>query len=373
MLQSHLPFKRNGRRNRLILVQFRHRPFVVRFADCELKMRFTNPARLVITIWVTVLLFAFAFGASLLERYGLFDDRANAITPRSRLLNQRDCQCKPITTDRIVGGQELTNLHLPWQASIRVYGQHNCGGTILNERQVLTAAHCVYKYTKEDLQVVVGMNYLHDKNAATFRVEKLNWDFDYSRTGRQPDEAGDIAVITIVGHFDFKNQLIKPACIDSVLDHEYGILMASGWGYVLSNIRSPFGSSPNHISDRLKKAYFYYRGPDSGGLQLERQCGNLHLVCLDSVKQGDSICDGDSGGPLHSRFSNKDKSGLAVIGVAGFVTGNRVGNILTKFCNGPSFYQRIAYYKDFLNLRVGKRNVCWVDAKPSEGIDEITN
>ena len=51
------------------------------------------------------------------------------------------------TLGRIIGGKDVTN-NIPWQVSIQQYVQkenrweHFCGGTILNQYTILSAAHC---------------------------------------------------------------------------------------------------------------------------------------------------------------------------------------------------------------------------------------
>lgn len=45
---------------------------------------------------------------------------------------------------RIVGGEEVENIsEYPYQLSLRYFGRHRCGGSILNENWALTAAHCL--------------------------------------------------------------------------------------------------------------------------------------------------------------------------------------------------------------------------------------
>lgn len=44
--------------------------------------------------------------------------------------------------DLIVGGYETTIEEHPWQVSLQLYSSHRCGGSIIGDRWVLTAAHC---------------------------------------------------------------------------------------------------------------------------------------------------------------------------------------------------------------------------------------
>ena len=46
---------------------------------------------------------------------------------------------------KIVGGREAIPYSWPWMVSLRVNGTHQCGGAIIDDQWVITAAHCFEK------------------------------------------------------------------------------------------------------------------------------------------------------------------------------------------------------------------------------------
>ena len=52
--------------------------------------------------------------------------------------------CAARRSPNIINGMDVNPPgKYPWQVSLQVYGEHNCGGSIISPNWVLTAAHCV--------------------------------------------------------------------------------------------------------------------------------------------------------------------------------------------------------------------------------------
>jgi len=58
---------------------------------------------------------------------------------------------------KIYGGTNSKYLSWPWMALIELKNEFKCGGTIINENWVLTAAHCLEKESNPNLyRVILG-------------------------------------------------------------------------------------------------------------------------------------------------------------------------------------------------------------------------
>lgn len=76
--------------------------------------------------------------------------------------------------NKIIGGKEVDIVTVPWQVSLTVtsISFFFCGGTIISERWIVSAAHCFDDVDTSDVTVRVGSN-LHAAGGQTYQLEQV--------------------------------------------------------------------------------------------------------------------------------------------------------------------------------------------------------
>uniref|UniRef100_A0A4W3H6T4 Serine protease 2 n=1 Tax=Callorhinchus milii TaxID=7868 RepID=A0A4W3H6T4_CALMI len=128
---------------------------------------------------------------------------------------------------KIVGGYECSIHSKPWMVSINI-GYHFCGGTLISDRWVVSAAHCCPEYTT----VILGDHNLYDIEGSEqiMYVEAIYWnqDYDYQTLDH------DIMLVKLASAA-ILSPSVQPAKLPTDCPTADEACVVSGWGNLLSN------------------------------------------------------------------------------------------------------------------------------------------
>ncbi|KAG7211725.1 hypothetical protein KM043_010971 [Ampulex compressa] len=238
------------------------------------------------------------------------------------------CSCGQRNEEsRIVGGQTTNVNEFPWMARLSYLNKFYCGGSLINDRYVITAAHCVKGFMWFMIKVTFGEHdRCLDKGGETrYVVRVMTGAFSFSNFDH------DIALLQLNERVPFSDT-IRPICLPTVKDNEYvgTKATASGWGTLQED------GKPSCLLQEV----------DVPVMSLQ-ECRNTsysprmisdNMLCAGYTDGKKDSCQGDSGGPL---IAEREDKKYELIGIVSWGNG----------CARPGYpgvYTRVTRYLDWV-------------------------
>lgn len=224
----------------------------------------------------------------------------------------------------VVGGHNATEQY-DWMASLQRAGQHSCGASLVDQRWVLTAAHCVQDAKPADLGLRIGSP---DRTAGGTEagVAKIVVHPDYA--ARNPN--GDLALLEL-------DRAVpeKPVTIADSSGPVGAPSRIIGWG-VTCPVRG-CGEPPVQLQELGTKVV-----PDAE-CALSSIDGRTE-ICTGSDELLANACFGDSGGPqLEGQPGDWKLTGIT----------SRLGSVVPVCGTAPSIYTDATAYKGWIEQTIG--------------------
>ncbi|XP_050664597.1 serine protease nudel [Leptidea sinapis] len=248
---------------------------------------------------------------------------------------------------RVVGGKPSQPAAWPWAVALYRNGMFHCGGVILNQNWVLSAAHCVNKFWQHYYEVQVGMlrRFSFSPQEQNHRVSHVIVNQNYD----QEDMKNDLSLLRVKPAIQF-SRWVRPICLPGPEvagpDWKWGppqgtMCTAVGWGATVEH-----GPDPDHMREVEVPVWDHCKHRED---QLGRE------ICAGLVEGGRDACQGDSGGPLLCRNPSNPQQWY----IAGIVShGDGCGRK-----GEPGVYTRVSLFIQWIKFHTSSKTLPTIQPK----------
>ncbi|XP_043277254.1 trypsin beta-like [Venturia canescens] len=244
----------------------------------------------------------------------------------------------PERSGKIVRGEETTVESVPWQVSLGLYiassYEHICGGSIVSEFWILTAAHCILlpdKSRRGITNVVSGATrYKTDGTLHDIDLEIPHPEYAFLHDARV--SFNDIGLVHVLQKFEFGATRQPVRLHDADSGSIEGMLArASGWGFT--------EKLPKQSSESLRAVQLSIVKKWQCDIYLSSELNRDMYGAGQICAYGDgrrSSCNGDSGGPV--------TVGSTLVGILSWVPSLKT----CAFFGKPLGVTEVAHYRQWI-------------------------
>ncbi|XP_036131778.1 transmembrane protease serine 11D [Molossus molossus] len=253
----------------------------------------------------------------------------------TEIMLTQECGAHPnlitLSEERVMGGTRAEEGDWPWQVSLQLNNIHHCGGVLISNTWILTAAHCFRSHPHpREWTATFGISLAFPVQRK--RIQTILMHNNYNFVTHE----NDIAAVKLNSNVTWTKNIHK-VCLPEATQHVVpgSVAYVTGWGsqvYGGNTVRDLQQGRVYIISNNVCNAPAGYNGLVSSG-----------MLCAGVPQGGVDACQGDSGGPLVQQDTRRL---WFLVGIVSW--GDKCG-----LSDKPGVYTRVTAYRDWITEQTG--------------------